>query len=598
MAAAAASSMSAAAAAAAGPGEDGKPTESTVAKPKAAVEFFRRLLNDQVTADLEIVVAGGGKFLAHRAVLAARSDELRELLAGTVSEPRATLKFPKDDARCWAQILRFAYTNEWDYDSSNVVMLRRIAEDRGFADFEEVVAAAISKVFLKSSARALDVALGAAREGDDGMMEAAFAACYRNPLSAMFSDAFLELDADMLASFASDDRATANETNLFRAMLRWAEIALEKEGGGQRRPDVPARASAKSRWAEWLKDGVKDADIPFTLPLTYSGAAIRTKLGDAIRAVRFPLMDGRLLAEEVLLTEVLTDEELADVLAFSVTPKADRDALDELAGFSAVKRTPIEKELRISMWGGGGASGKYGNSGAGGAGGLLRVKYSLRPGETLMFYVGEGGHADKGSSERTTQAWPNSGRGGYNWKSGSGGGATYFTSDRFGDDVVAGAGGGGGGSAGQSWSSGGGGGGGTKNGKVGEGGDAVVSGSNPNKDGKNGNGNGGTGDSGGERKTGRHAHGAGGSAGSGGTRSNGGDGGESSCKHAKVDLRVAARSKDAVVDPSTGASYGAGASSGDKKRGSHGGVIIVDTSTGKRTVLTFSKREPIPYSFS
>lgn len=126
----------------------------------------------------------------------------------------------------------------------------------------------------------------------------------------------------------------------------------------------------------------------------------------------------------------------------------------------------------------------------------------------------------------------------------------------------------------------------------------MVSGSNPNKDGKNGNGNGGTGDSGGERKTGRHAHGAGGSAGSGGTRSNGGDGGESSCKHAKVDLRVAARSKDAVVDPSTGASYGAGASSGDKKRGSHGGVIIVDTSTGKRTVLTFSKREPIPYSFS
>lgn len=92
MAAAAASSMSAAAAAAAGTGEDGKPVESTVAKPKAAVEFFRRLLNDQITADLEIVVAGGGKFLAHRAVLAARSDELRELLAGTVSEARATLK--------------------------------------------------------------------------------------------------------------------------------------------------------------------------------------------------------------------------------------------------------------------------------------------------------------------------------------------------------------------------------------------------------------------------------------------------------------------------------------------------------------------------
>lgn len=91
--------MSAAAAAAAGTGADGKPTDSTVAKPKAAVEFFRRLLNDQVTADLEIVVAGGGKFLAHRAVLAARSDELRELLAGTVSEPRATLKVSRGSPR-------------------------------------------------------------------------------------------------------------------------------------------------------------------------------------------------------------------------------------------------------------------------------------------------------------------------------------------------------------------------------------------------------------------------------------------------------------------------------------------------------------------
>ena len=62
-----------------------------VAKPTAAVEFFRRLLNDTVTADLEIEVAGGAKYLAHRAVLAARSDEIREELSGTVSEARATL---------------------------------------------------------------------------------------------------------------------------------------------------------------------------------------------------------------------------------------------------------------------------------------------------------------------------------------------------------------------------------------------------------------------------------------------------------------------------------------------------------------------------
>lgn len=86
----------AAAASAAGSGsrrddEEERDDTTKVSEPTAAVEFFRKLMNDPVTADLEIEVQGGHKFYAHRAVLAARSDELRDQLAGTVSEARAKL---------------------------------------------------------------------------------------------------------------------------------------------------------------------------------------------------------------------------------------------------------------------------------------------------------------------------------------------------------------------------------------------------------------------------------------------------------------------------------------------------------------------------
>lgn len=325
-------------------------------------------------------------------------------------------------------MLRFAYTNEWDYDASNVVKLRRLAEDRGFADFEEVVASAISKVFLKSASRALDVAVGAAAEGDDGMVEAAFAACYRNPRQAMFSKTFLGLDGDAVCTFAEDDRATANEALLFRALVRWAEHSLLRAGSHAYRTGVTSGTSVEHQWRSWTRAD-HDLDVACELPLTFTGEAIREALGPALMAVRFPRMSGRLLAEEVMPVGVLTDDELADSLAFAVTPEADRPDSETVGGFSTAKRTPIEKELRIIMWGGGGASGKYSNSGCGGAGGYLRVKYNLRPGESLTFHVGEGGYADKSSSERTTQAYPNSGKGGYNWK---------VSADAFGHAAVAG----------------------------------------------------------------------------------------------------------------------------------------------------------------
>jgi hypothetical protein len=514
------------------------------------------------------------------------------------------LQFPKDDSRCWAQILRFCYTNEWDYDASNVVALRRLAEERGFADFEEVVANAISSVFLKAADRALDVAIGASLEGDDGMAEAAFAATYKNPRIAMESPSFLRLDEGMLDMFASDDRAVANEVTLFRALVRWAEIKLHESKCSDRRDGVLSSSNPTARWDVW-QSTERDPDTPQALPLSFTGEAIRSKLGPALFTCRFPRMDGRLLVEEVMPVGVLTDDELAEVLAYAVTPEAERPSVDEVAGFSCAKRTPIEKELRIIMWGGGGASGRYANSGCGGCGGYVRVKYNLRPGETLSLFVGEGGYADQSESVRTTQAWPNSGRGGYNWKTGSGGGATYFTSDKRGGEVVAGAGGGGGGSAGQSWSAGGGGGGGTTDGKVGSCGDAAVSGSSTDREGKDGNGDGGNGDSGGAKKDGKDSNGAGGKAGTGGTRSDGGGGGSASWKHAKLEQKIDGSGPRPIVCPITSDSAGEGAhdgswtKGGEQKRGSHGKCIIMDMSTGTRKVYEFpSSKTPYTIAFS
>ena len=272
-----------------------------------------------------------------------------------------------------------------------------------------------------------------------------------------------------------------------------------------------------------------------------------------------------------------------DASALEATGKVDTRR--RIGGFLDVARTCTVPSFDVIMWGGGGASGMHDSAGKGGAGGYLHVRVPMVPGDVMLLHVGQGGEA-AGNSGFTKLAYPNGGRGAWDYRAGGGGGASYITLSKFGKAVAAGAGGGGGGVASRKWAGGGGGGGGSRAGKLGSGGDGLKHQSPEDTVGVDGNGNGGKNSASGSGADGASPHGAGGE-GHSTSSADGGSGGDMSAMHAAVVLSIPATSHTAVACPTTGLAYGGGASSGSQASGDDGCIVVLDRARKQRVVLKF-----------
>jgi len=426
--------------------------------------------------------------------------------------------------------------------------------------------------------------------------------------------------------FAPEERRAAEAAALESARVSRAESGASDSSGGARGrnsvrpPHWKARRRASSGTAsvaqdkaflDFMEHDLKD--LPKTeaamrqlgkdaltgcVVQTARPSDLRDALGDVLSAVRFPLIDAVGLASDVAPSGLLTDAQLAALFLHQMRPFNLAVAEPEVAGFSNVPRKPVSKEITLTMWGAGGASGMHATGAAGGAGGYLRVRYALLPGDTLSIFVGQGGLGDGGNSAMTSVPWPNGGRGGYNYKTGAGGAATFVRSSLHGDLVICGAGGGGGGTAAHAWSSGGGGGGGTADGCMGGGGDGMMRTPMVRSLGANGNGNGGKDDSSGSGKKGEAAHGSGGYSGS--SNCDGGDGGRMSMMELPtllLDQSISATDVSPVTCPLTGLAHGSGGAVGNCNVGGHGFVLL---SMFGETVREFSyniERKPYEIAF-
>lgn len=247
---------------------------------------------------------------------------------------------------------------------------------------------------------------------------------------------------------------------------------------------------------------------------------------------------------------------------------------------------PLTRPVLLRLWGAGGGGHSAGN--CGGAGGFVEGKYLMALDEELAINIGTGGPLC--GMCRGTVAGAGCQYGGA--KSGSGGGATYVTSNKRDSRVILGAGGGGG--AGGNDLHGncvsGGGGAGTADGRVGTGGGGGHSGGTKPEAGSGGGGGGGAtstdpapptlgggGTGGAHGASGAHANGAGGQA----TGSAGGGGGGGGASHMHLvpgSFRaINAASTDAVkVEEEREVTYAGSGGSGAAGRAGHAIVILPD----------------------
>ena len=598
---------------------------------------------------------------AHRCFLAAVSNYFKAALFGEGAPEKpatgpARLRIEDVDVDALRECIRWCYVETWSEESSMVVRCKMAAKRFDVPGLEFASCqAARSKLTPAGMLTALAAATNA---GDRELMAAAVDGAASDPEGTIANPGFLELPAQAVEALVRCDRMAADELDIVKTVLAWADRRASQRGAAQRRGAASAAASGAggggggyvgplSTAEELLKElcppgatvqaaaaaasaaaagdgaaaasaagadaaaaasaaGAEDGESAFSYTASIAGTstagagsgpgALPARPVDILHALRLPLLKLEELIKFVKPSGVLNARDFAALVSHSYKKPSERRLVKSVAGFSNERREGTSKTVIIHMWGGGGACGQDSGPQFGGAGGYLAVRYELVPGDELTIHVGDGGYADaSGSNDAlSTKAWPNGGCGGYNWVSGGGGGATYVTSSMHEGEVIAGAGGGGGGPANGTWSSAGGGGGGTKDGRVGEGGHGGNQSRRSPTMGTDGGGNGGKPDGSGSAARGASPHGAGGGPG-GSSRSDGGDGGASSSKWAEEVCTLTPTDQEAVESPTLKVSAGGGGGPrSPKARGKPGLCIIEIEATGERIEFKF-KGEPEVY---
>ncbi|KAA0167038.1 hypothetical protein FNF28_02961 [Cafeteria roenbergensis] len=555
-------------------------SEPHVTNHAKTVAVFKRLMADDKFADLVLVVGPTKqRMAAHKFVLMTRSTVLRSMLSGEWRETKAgEISLPEDSPEVWKELLAHAYTSKWSNAPSLLLDVKDYADRYGFGDLADDCGERISAMLSGEPENVMTMAAKAVAMANPVIRDLAFSSAFLNTATALRSEGILRLDRDALLTFVSDPRCATDEVDVFRAVVRWGlnQMAIAHAEGkgpspiGRSKEDLEAAYSFLSHdipgRAEAQEKCVGGGELEFEPAARGSSLAREARRRGKAFIPPHEMHSADVPDDASFLS--LTDAQMA-----GLGPKlrAMRLRAKDTLQHSVVQ-TAEPADLREVL------------------GEVLDAAVGVR---------GRGRLADNSDSVMTSAAWPNGGKGGYNYKTGSGGGSSLVTSELHDGKVLVGAGGGGGGTAAHSWSSGGGGGGGCKDGKMGQGGHGQMRTAEALRIGSDGGGNGGKDDSNGSGSAGESSHGAGGLSGSS-TNANGGDGGEAFVlESAGVVLlsKINATSAGAVACDESGKSAGGGGGPGDCKRGSHGLVIIENSASGKRLKFEFSEKEPAVVCF-
>ena len=210
---------------------------------------------------------------AHKFVLAISSPVFYAMFYGELAETASTIELPDCDYESLLELFRYLYSDEVNLTGSNVMQVLYLAKKYLVPSLAERCTEYLREHLEASNV--FSILPQAQKFEDNDLEERCWSVIESHTEEAVTSDDFVTLERSVVESVVKRERLNVKEVDLFKAVDRWANRAVEKQG------------------------------------LTPDSKVKRKVLGEEIvKAIRFPVMSYNEFASVVLDCRILTKGEL------------------------------------------------------------------------------------------------------------------------------------------------------------------------------------------------------------------------------------------------------------------------------------------------
>ena len=210
---------------------------------------------------------------AHKFVLAISSPVFYAMFYGEMAETASTIELPDCDYESLLELFRYLYSDEVNLTGSNVMQVLYLAKKYLVPSLTGKCTEYLRKHLEASNA--FSILPQAQKFEDRDLEERCWNVIELHTEEAVTSDDFVTLERSIVESVVKRERLNVKEVDLFKAVDRWANKEVERQG------------------------------------LTPGGKVKRKVLGEEIvNAIRFPVMSHKEFASVVVDCDILTKREL------------------------------------------------------------------------------------------------------------------------------------------------------------------------------------------------------------------------------------------------------------------------------------------------
>ena len=217
---------------------------------------------------------------AHKLVLAISSSVFFAMFYGQMADTRDSIELPDCDYESLLELFRFIYSDEVELTGSNVMNVLYLAKKYLVPSLAEKCTEFLRKNLDASNV--FTIFPHAQKFEDKDLEDRCWKVIEMHTEEAVTSDDFVVIERSLVESVVKREKLNVKEVELFKAVDRWAEKNIEKQGIG--------------------------SDCS-------NGNAKRRIIGEEIlKEIRFPLMSLKEFASFVIDTNILNMQEVGDMI--------------------------------------------------------------------------------------------------------------------------------------------------------------------------------------------------------------------------------------------------------------------------------------------
>ena len=246
-------------------------------------ERTKFIFNNELLSDIKFVASTSNSdsesrksqksIPAHKFVLAISSPVFYAMFYGEMAETASTIELPDCDYESLLELFRYLYSDEVNLTGSNVMQVLYLAKKYLVPSLADKCTEYLREHLEASNV--FSILPQAQKFEDKDLEERCWSVIESHTEEAVTSDDFVTLERSVVESVVKRERLNVKEVDLFKAVDRWANRAVEKQG------------------------------------LTPDSKVKRKVLGEEIvKAIRFPVMSYNEFASVVLDCCILTKGEL------------------------------------------------------------------------------------------------------------------------------------------------------------------------------------------------------------------------------------------------------------------------------------------------